>query len=87
MAMNKFNPDTIYLQTLWGHAFCNFPQTENPKLPGKFAVDTVKVNKNGTVEEYAVFTVEEPKDGAFPAQWVGTYRIPLSAITFPLTEA
>lgn len=71
---NVFDTTKIYSTILWGHSFTYFPGSagNSPELPGTFAADTVEVNG----EQYAVFTVQEPVAGEYPAAWVGTYRIP-----------
>lgn len=71
---NVFDTTKIYSTILWGHSFTYFPGSagNSPELPGTFAADTVEING----EQYAVFTVQEPIAGEYPAAWVGTYRIP-----------
>lgn len=84
MAKDVFNPDKIYLTRLWGHSFTDWPASAGnvPELIGTFAADTVETDGalTGGVCEWAVFTVMEPVDHEFPANWVGTYRLPYDKI-------
>lgn len=79
MAKNIFNAEKTYYCRLHGVTFSNFPEQVEPRVPGKLAADTEEVTDPVFgKEEYAVFTVGEP-NGAFPPQWVGTYRLPMDA--------
>ena len=44
----------------------------DPVVTGAFAADTVTGNDG---KEYAVFTVTDPENGAYPSEWAGSYRI------------
>lgn len=83
MAKDVFNTGKIYQTRLWGHSFTDFPGSDGniPELPGTFAADTVEVTgQPGGVNEFAVFTVQEPSGSEYPASWVGTYRLPYGKI-------
>lgn len=76
---NVFNPETNYSIVLLGHSFDGFPVS--PVVHGHFAADTVEVSGELSGEkEYAVFTVDEPQNLEYPAAFVGTYRISMSAL-------
>ena len=70
MATMKTTTVTI---PLLGHALENVgSMTNEPCVKGSFSADTVTGN-DGT--EYAVFTVTDPENGAYPSEWAGQYRI------------
>lgn len=66
-----FDTSKLYATRIFGHVFSNFPEAYEPELPGTFAENTTTADG----VEYAVFTVAEPEGKAFPAAWVGTFRI------------
>lgn len=77
---NVFNPETNYTIKLLGHYFDGY-QGGPVEVHGHFAADTVEVSGEFTREkEYAVFTVDEPVNGEYPAAFVGTYRLAMSAL-------
>lgn len=80
MAKNVFDPEKQYSVTLYAHSFRAPTLTwRPPKLPGTFEADTVEIsNGYGEDNEFAVFHVAEPQENAFPALWVGVYRIPMN---------
>ena len=71
MAQNVFDTTKIYSTRVFGHTFNNFPECDNPVLPGTFAADTVEADG----KELAVFTVSESETNEYPAEWAGTFRI------------
>ena len=83
MAKNVFDPEvkrTIFLNIVFpGFALGNF-------VPGHFEADTVEFGEKPAVsipsnfEEFAVFHVDEPANGAYPHRFVGTYRIPVDEL-------
>ncbi len=76
---NVFNPETNYSIVLLGHLFSG--QTVSPCVHGHFAADTVEASGELSGEkEYAVFTVDEPVNNEYPHAFVGSYRIPMSAL-------
>lgn len=76
---NVFNPEINYSIVLLGHSFDSSPVS--PLVHGHFAADTVEVSGELSGEkEYAVFTVDEPQNLEYPAAFVGTYRISMSAL-------
>lgn len=74
-----FNPEINYSIVLLGHSFDSSPVS--PVVHGYFAADTVEVSGELSGEkEFAVFTVDEPVNHEYPAAFVGTYRISMSAL-------
>lgn len=77
---NVFNPETNYTIKLLGHYFDGY-QGGPVTVHGYFAADTVEVSGEFSNEkEYAVFTVDEPVNHEYPAAFVGTYRLAMSAL-------
>ena len=75
MAQNVFNAESTYKCRLY-----LLKLEGQPSVTGTLAADTVEINDPVFgKEEYAVFTVNEPKNSEFPPAWVGTYRLPMSA--------
>lgn len=71
----KTNPVKI---NLLGHGLERLGSIRpEPEVTGTFARETVTGNDG---REYAVFTISDPVDGAFPSQWAGTYRIDLTRL-------
>ena len=70
----NMNTNPVKIQLL-GHGLeCVGSIHPEPEVSGTFASETVTGNDG---REYAVFTVSDPADGAFPSLWAGTYRIDL----------
>ena len=79
MAKDVFNPEEKHVVYLANHSFDG--TLNSPTLPGHFAADTVEVEgERGGETAYAVFTVDEPVGNEYPHEWVGTYRIGMSAL-------
>ena len=70
MATMKTTTVTI---PLYGHGLENigtiYPE---PEVTGAFSAETV-IGNDGF--EYAIFTVSDPANGAYPSEWAGQYRI------------
>lgn len=79
MSKGIFNPKQHYKCTVIGHCFDK--SLQEVELPGYFEADTIEfydpLTRNN---EFAVFKVDEPKNGEYPFHWSGTYKIPILSI-------
>lgn len=72
---NVFDPAKRYNVVMC----CKFDNNAIPStLPGHFEPDTLEIEGELSREKYfAVFHVDEPQERAYPAHYVGVYRIPM----------
>lgn len=79
MAAGVFDPAKHYRCLMYGHCFDRTPIYV--ELPGRFEADTLEQFDPLTRErEFAIFHVDDPINGAYPAHWAGVYRIPMGAL-------